>query len=133
MPSRAEVTLKLNQTVPALLAQRANVIVHKVGEDAIAHMIEGMERQGGGRLYRRHGHVHQASAPGEPPARDEGTLAGSIQMEDAGPAAVDITVGAAHGIFMEKGTSHIAPRPFVQPAIDAVRPAFEAAARQLLR
>lgn len=132
MASRAEVVLKLNHTVPALMQARAHVIVHKIGEDAIAHMVQGMEKQGGGRLYRRGGHVHQASAPGEPPARDEGTLAGSIQMEDDGPAAVVITVGAAHGIYMEKGTSHIAPRPFVQPAIDAVRPAFEAASRSLL-
>lgn len=61
--------------------------------------------------------VHQASAPGEPPAVDFGTLQNSIEPTFPSPTKGVLSIGAAHGLFLELGTERIAPRPFVVPAI----------------
>lgn len=76
-----------------------------------------------GRIYG----AHQASAPGEAPATDTGTLAGSIRTERAGGNEIrtDVVVGAEYGAALEFGTSEIEPRPFIGPAVEAVRPSFE--------
>lgn len=78
--------------------------------------------------------VHQASAPGEAPASDEGNLAGTIEIERTGPLSADVTVPADYAATLEFGTvkagvkheTTIEPRPFLAPAVEAVRPAFEA-------
>lgn len=38
-----------------------------------------------------------------------------------------VAVGASYGAFVNYGTRHMAARPFWEPAVDAVRPSFEAA------
>ncbi|MFN3650093.1 MAG: hypothetical protein ACK47B_10985 [Armatimonadota bacterium] len=77
---------------------------------------------------------HQASAPGEAPATDTGNLAASITTKKTGLLRAQVTVGAECGAALEFGTADgkIAPRPFLQPAVDAVEPAFEPAIRAAL-
>lgn len=77
-----------------------------------------------GRMYGR----HQASAPGEAPATDTGHLVNSIHV-DAGPGelAAEVVVGAEYGAYLEFGTTDMAPRPFLGPAVEAARPGFVAA------
>lgn len=71
-----------------------------------------------GSIYRRRGVEHQASAPGEAPASDIGTLVQSISppVANASRLLVALTVSAAHGRKLEYGTSKMEARPFARPA-----------------
>lgn len=71
-----------------------------------------------GRIYRRRGVVHQASAPGEPPATDTGRLVQSGRTEH-NPTEISGTVNwsTLYAAFLEFGTSKMAPRPYARPAL----------------
>lgn len=60
-----------------------------------------------------------------------GFLRGSIQASRVGVAHWRVVVGADYGLYVENGTRHNAPHPFVRPAIAVVRPAFIAAMRKV--
>lgn len=62
---------------------------------------------------------HQASAAGESPATDTGRLVGSIEMD--APRGL-IKSKLDYAFWLEFGTQHIAPRPFLRPAALSVRP-----------
>ena len=82
----------------------------------------------------KHGHVyggHQASAPGEPPANDTGHLTNSVSHRMTGPTEGVVEVGAEYGVYLEMGTSRMAPRPFLGPAVEKVWPEFEAAMEKI--
>lgn len=78
----------------------------------------------------------QAHAQGRAPV-DTGTLKNSIRARQIGGNGAtgsvrwQVTVGADYGIYVEYGTVHMAARPFLTPAVDAVRPAFLAAMKQV--
>lgn len=75
---------------------------------------------GTGRRYGR----HRASAPGNPPAPDTGRLRASISREVGKVGTVLVArVGTdvAYGRYLELGTSRMAARPFLRPALDAGR------------
>ena len=82
-----------------------------------------------GRLYKRGGVTHRASAPGEAPAVDTGRLVGSINIDfqptkyyvDSGVLPVEIDY-ARH---LEYGTRKMEPRPFVAPARAKAKPVAE--------
>src|SRR5690348_3454081 len=38
-----------------------------------------------------------------------------------------VAVGANYGVYLETGTRHMAPRPYFFPAVETVKPMFEAA------
>ena len=63
--------------------------------------------------------AHQASAPGEAPASDTGTLVNSItttiQREQL---TATVSVHSIVGKYLEFGTDRMAPRPFMRPALD---------------
>jgi len=73
--------------------------------------------------------THQASAPGEAPATDEGLLVSSIQTRSTGRLSAEVNVGAEYGETLELGSldGKIAARPFLSKAVAEVRPGFEAA------
>lgn len=82
-----------------------------------AEILKSLEGGGTGRTYR-HGNVeHQASAPGEPPATDTGTLAGSIHVVP-GDRQAEVVASASYAAYLEFGTSKMAPRPYMRPAVD---------------
>jgi HK97 gp10 family phage protein len=102
----------------AALEPRLARLVQQGAADIAAKAIELIESSpGGGRIY--HGHV--ASAPGEPPRSDTGELVGSITATGSGLSA-EVRVDSGHAVYLEYGTSKMAPRPFLQPAIDAETP-----------
>lgn len=92
-----------------------------------------------GRIYRRHGVVHQASAPGEAPASDTGALVNSIVTEyNYAELTGIVRAKLQYGNFLEYGTQTIEPRPFMRPALATVRSAgrkiiSEEIARELAR
>ena len=64
----------------------------------------------------------RASAPGQPPANDDGILANEIAVE-IGVTGLNATVEsrAEYSDDLEFGTSTIAPRPFMKPAAEEGR------------
>jgi len=62
------------------------------------------------------------SAPGNPPAIDTGALNASMRVAKQGHAHYIIADGVEYGFDLEMGRTNIAPRPFMNPAIEQVRP-----------
>lgn len=78
-----------------------------------------------GRTYRKSASVtHTASAPGQAPATDTGTLASSPYYEQSSPMSATVGSRLAYAYFLEFGTRTIAPRPSWIPSIEAARPDF---------
>jgi phage gpG-like protein len=67
--------------------------------------------------------THRASAPGEAPATDTGRLANSIQADIEGKNATVFT-NVEYAPWLEFGTRTIEPRPFMFPALEKERPAW---------
>lgn len=74
-----------------------------------------------GKIYRHGKTIHQASAPGEPPASDTGALVASVYAEPvADELSVVVVVRKAYAAFLEFGTRLMAARPFVRPGCQSV-------------
>lgn len=73
---------------------------------------------------KRGGTKHQASAPGEAPASDEGTLASRIDAVKLGPFSWAVGTNLDYGAYLEFGTQRIAERPWLRPAAEFNRKPF---------
>lgn len=95
----------------------------------IAYDLEGeiklsLVGPGKGRVYIKSNpyRVHQASAPGDPPATDLGRLTNSYKVlsirQNKATGIVEIEVGShlAYAVYLEFGTRRMAARPHVRPA-----------------
>jgi len=85
-----------------------------------------------GRVYIRNGRSHRASAPGEAPATDTGALVNSIRALKRNRFLYRVNVGQLYGVYLEFGTSRMAPRPFLTPAVEKERKDFMKALRDLI-
>lgn len=65
-------------------------------------------------------------------AVDTGFMRNSIQYEKTGDLSGVVAVGAEYAPYVNYGTSRSPAQPFVEPAVDAVRPGFEAAVKQVI-
>lgn len=77
-------------------------------------------KPGTGRIYRRGGKAHQASAPGQPPAVDTGRLRSSITHDvriERGGVIGRVGTNVEYAPHLELGTSRMAARPFLRPAV----------------
>lgn len=83
-----------------------------------------------GRIYKRRGVAHQASAPGEAPASDQGTLVNARRI-DLIPErlAARLTFTSAHAPHLQFGTRKMAPRPFADRALHETLEEGQAALR----
>lgn len=63
---------------------------------------------------------HVPSAPNTPPNRDTGDLQAGLKIERTGPLTAEVRAEAPHSEPLERGTSKMAPRPFLRPARDKV-------------
>jgi HK97 gp10 family phage protein len=87
-----------------------NVYTHRFWTDAQGRLRRGEERV-----------PHQASAPGQYPANDEGNLAASVTIErDFTGSVAEVRVGTSllYGMFQELGTSKMAARPWLLPSAE---------------
>lgn len=113
------------------------IIILLIRNRAIAKIKGGSKS---GRIYRRGQIVHQASAPGQSPATDTGTLVRSAKTEvEEAPEEITGTASflANYAKHLEFGTRNMAPRPFFGAALDSVRaeivPAFVKSIKARLR
>lgn len=72
----------------------------------------------GGETYQRGGVSHTASSPGYPPNVDTGALRASMNVQRLAPLQYRVQDGVEYGIYLEDGTTNIAPRPFVGPVFE---------------
>ena len=71
-----------------------------------------------GRIYKRGGGFHQASAAGEAPATDLGNLVNSITAEfDFSKLSATVNASAEYAAALELSTPKIKERPFMRPAL----------------
>lgn len=87
---------------------------------------------GTGRVYRRHGVDHVASAPGDYPKEGTGALVQSMGWSASGLTAMWYA-SAAHARPLEYGTSRMAARPFMRPTAQLILPRFNTAVRNAVR
>lgn len=75
-----------------------------------------------GRVYRRRGVAHQASAPGEPFANDTGdTLKSRRVRVDAAALRATLYFHSVNAARMEHGTRRVKPRPFARRSLAETR------------
>lgn len=119
----------LGPEVEAKLRTLVVRIATLVQADAVRSIQRGSKT---GRTYKRGSVSHRASAPGEAPATDSGSLASSIQRVDDGIQAA-VGTGLEYGKMLEFGTRHILARPWLNPALEKNRQAWESGLATLTR
>lgn len=72
------------------------------------------------------------SDPNDTPAVVSGTLASSITVEMVAPAEMRVGSSAPYAAYLEFGTSEMAARPFLRPAVERVRGEIAQLAREVL-
>lgn len=89
-----------------------------------------------GRIYQKYNpkRKHQASAPGQPPASDTGTLVRSIIVEVVETSlTVIVSAGTKYAKMLEYGTKKMLARPFLIPALEAVKEKAKAIVTKYIR
>jgi phage gpG-like protein len=115
------------------LRRRAKALVMSTAFQIEANAKVSMSGPKSGRVYKRKGREHQASAPGEAPAIDTGTLVNSIQVQETGELSAVVGTNMEYGAILEFGGVRMAPRPWLAPAFESVRDRFQAGMRELLK
>jgi HK97 gp10 family phage protein len=67
------------------------------------------------------GRQHIPSAAGQPPNADTHHLANNIEVTQDAPLKVVVTSKAKYSASLEYGTSRMAARPFMRPAVERTR------------
>ena len=78
--------------------------------------------------------THTASAAGQPPATDTGFLVNNIVLDiDNNGLGANVESRADYSAFLEFGTSKMAARPFMQPALEENKPKINRLAKQMVK
>jgi hypothetical protein len=123
MPGKTTVRIEYNnfEAIARQLPDACLEIVADTLADLDTEVKTGMAAGHSGRVYGK----HTASSPGEMPAVDMGILIGSLTSKlDKGESKGYYYTGVEYAPYMEFGTTTIAPRPFMNPAVDRVEPKF---------
>lgn len=102
-------------------------IVRGTAQNVRTHAVRSVQRgPKTGDVYTKNNprRTHRASAPGQPPATDTGRLANNIKADIQGIRATVFT-DVDYAPFLEFGTRTIEPRPFLFPALEKERPAWD--------
>ena len=122
---RTDSSGQIAANIQAQLRRVLAAYAHRVEAKAKASIMAGDKS---GRVYARgNGRSHTASAPGQAPATDTGILVNSITAFQTGPLQWTVAASAEYAVYLEMGTIRMAPRPFLGPALESQRSAFEAA------
>lgn len=110
---------RLQRITPAAMTEAIGVALldgaEIIADDAIHSILDGAIS----------GRGHIASLPGEPPNADTHDLDRSIHVTDLietpGMVQTSVTADSEHAAYMELGTSRVAERPYMRPAVDRNR------------
>ncbi len=85
---------------------------------AVRHAAELVEDRAKGLILEGSvtGKDHVASRPGEPPNNNYGDLVRGISSAQTGPASAVVTSQSQAALYLEVGSSRMAPRPYMGPA-----------------
>jgi len=133
------VTVSLKTT--ALDAYKANLgkinkIVGKAAADVESTAKRSIKTNSG--KFREYEKGHWSSPPGTPPNSDTGALANSIMHRMLTATSAEVAVMAKYAVPLElgwtsKGGNTVPPRPFLDPALQHVKPAFVKALTVVLK
>jgi hypothetical protein len=130
------VVKKVYNHFPALtgeMREKAGLAIRRTAFDIEARIKQSMGPPKTGREYPRPGgKIHIASAPGEAPAIDYGTLINSITTEFPQELTGIVYSSVPYSVYLEFGSVKLAPRPAWVPAAEAAWPDFLAAMDKLL-
>lgn len=112
-----------DEAIRALFADPTGPVGQAV--EATCYRVENIAKRkllepGTGRIYRRRGRFHQASAPGESPVSDTGQLLNSTGHSitvEGGLVTGRVGSGEKKALWLELGTRYMAPRPWLRPAL----------------
>jgi len=116
--------------------RRAKVAIQTGAKTGTVYRVQsGFKRSssGGSVQYVRSYKSHQASAPGEAPATDTGNLVNSISNRHVKLWEGEVRVSADYSYVLEFGGVHMAPRPFMAPAVADEFPEFVGACNSAMR
>lgn len=128
-----KLTLEGNKELKAALRQfgmqadkELKAIVQGTAQNVRSHAIKSIQRgTKSGVVYDKYSprRTHRASGAGEAPATDTGRLASSIAARIDGKSA-EVVAGVDYAAWLEFGTQKMQPRPFMVPAMEKERPAW---------
>ena len=103
-------------------AKELKISMHRATSVVEAHVLKSIKQKGIGRVYPRKGQPpHQASSAGQPPATDTGNLgkniSSSVKVRADGAVVGQIIAATEYAVHLEFGTSQMAARPFMTPAL----------------
>ena len=124
MSKKSKVTLKLNShnilpKLESVATQRMTAAANEVRNETIKTLSGNRT----GRTYKVPGTqvTYTASAPGEPPAVQTGQLRNSIRdnvYSEGKSVKGEVGTELMKGLWLEKGTSKMAPRPWLEPSFN---------------
>ena len=124
---QAAVLRDYEASLMALVGRAANL----VRNTAVESINQGSKT---GVVYTRGGKTSQRSAAGEPPATDTGFLVNNIVLDiDVDGLGANVESRADYSAFLEFGTSKMAARPFMQPALEANRAKIRRLEQQMVK
>jgi hypothetical protein len=125
---QAQVTINTDKYIRNL--GLLSVIVGTAAAQVATEAKRSLEPHGQYRFYPEYG--HWSSPPGTPPNSNLGFLAESIKPKMIGTTEAEVRVHQEYGLPLEMGTSTIAARPFMKPALDKIKPVFIMAVKGVL-
>jgi HK97 gp10 family phage protein len=106
-----KVTARLNGLAGEKMVRNVGAALFAAGEEVraeAAHLITEGAVSGKG---------HVPSLPGEPPNEDTGVLRTHIETTQPAPLRVEVSSNAPYAVALEAGTSKMAARPYMGPAL----------------
>ncbi len=127
-------TTGIDQYVKSL--DKVTKIVGKAAADVEGNAKNSITKRSG--RFRKYGKNHWSSPPGTPPNNDTGNLANSIMHRMESRTSAEVTALAKYAVPLEfgwtsKGGNTVPPRPFMEPALMKVKPAFVKALTRVLK
>lgn len=116
---------KFGDEAEAELQKAVSRTAQAIRSDAVRSIQQVTSR---GRVYELYSprRTHTASLPGFPPNTDTGRLAGSIRVDQQRLYA-DVGSDLEYALYLEYGTTGMGARPFLAPALEKNRQAWESA------
>lgn len=128
-PRTRQVIKEYSSDAQQLVGRAANL----VRNTAVDSILQGAKSGVTYSLYNPR-RTHTASAAGEPPASDTGFLASNITtVIDGDGLGASVESRADYSTFLEFGTTKMAARPFMHPAVEENRPKIRRLAGQMVK